>query len=64
MIWTHESRAQEDQFYEKKLRPKISWHYPFKLDTWCMALFPGISSSVPGTYNSGPGSCYSTPGFR
>ncbi len=28
MIETHESRAQEDQFYEKKLRPKIP--YPFK----------------------------------
>jgi hypothetical protein len=30
MILTHESGAQEDQFDEKKRRPKISWYYPFK----------------------------------
>ncbi len=30
MIYTHESSAQEDQFDEKKWRPKLSWHYPFK----------------------------------
>jgi hypothetical protein len=30
MILTHESGAQEDQFDEKKWRPKISWYYPFK----------------------------------
>ncbi len=30
MILTHESWAQEDQFDEKKWRPKISWYYPFK----------------------------------
>jgi hypothetical protein len=31
MILTHESGAQEDQFDEKKWRPKISWYYPFKV---------------------------------
>jgi hypothetical protein len=30
MILTHESGALEDQFDEKKWRPKISWDYPFK----------------------------------
>ncbi len=30
MILTHESGAREDQFDEKKLKPKISWYYPFK----------------------------------
>ncbi len=30
MILTHESGAQEDQFDEKKWRPKISWYHPFK----------------------------------
>ncbi len=30
MILTHESGAREDQFDEKKWRPKISWDYPFK----------------------------------
>ncbi len=30
MILTHESGAQEDQFDGKK-RPKISWYYPFKV---------------------------------
>jgi hypothetical protein len=28
MILTHESGAREDQFDEKKWRPKISWDYP------------------------------------
>jgi hypothetical protein len=32
MILTHESGAQEDQFDGKK-RPKISWYYPFKQKT-------------------------------
>ncbi len=31
MILTHESGAQEDQFDEKKRRPKISWYYPFNV---------------------------------
>ncbi len=30
MILTLESGAQEDQFDDKKWRPKISWYYPFK----------------------------------
>jgi hypothetical protein len=30
MILTHESGAQEDQFDGEKIRPKISWYYPFK----------------------------------
>ncbi len=32
MILTPESGAEEDQFDEKKRRPKISWYYPFKLN--------------------------------
>ncbi len=28
--FNHESGSQEDQFDEKKWRPKISWYYPFK----------------------------------
>ncbi len=34
MILTHESGAQEDQFDEKKRRPKISWYYPFKWENY------------------------------
>jgi hypothetical protein len=28
--FNYESGSQEDQFDEKKWRPKISWYYPFK----------------------------------
>jgi hypothetical protein len=42
MFLTLESGAQEDQFDGKKLRPKISWYYPF--NTWaleCVHRVPG-----------------------
>ncbi len=38
MILTHESGSQEDQFDEKKLRPKISWYYAFKTANYTVLL--------------------------